>query len=92
MNFDPSVIQAFQSFMQLLQLPQATSATPPSAPTDALAHDMLYTALIGQQPATHNELKAFLTGLRMPCLNGFNFMEVPIIWAIRFKLLLIFCF
>ncbi|KAJ6451543.1 hypothetical protein C8R45DRAFT_1124584, partial [Mycena sanguinolenta] len=43
---------------------------------DALAHDILYTALIGQQPPTHNELKAFLTGLRMPCLNGFNFMEV----------------
>ncbi|KAJ6450648.1 hypothetical protein C8R45DRAFT_1113986 [Mycena sanguinolenta] len=43
---------------------------------NALARDILYTALIGPQPATHDELAAFLAGLRLPCLNGFTFTEV----------------
>ncbi|KAJ7231678.1 hypothetical protein B0H12DRAFT_207248 [Mycena haematopus] len=42
----------------------------------ALGANMLYTALIGTQPATHNEVKAFLVGLQLPCVNGFDFMQV----------------
>ncbi|KAJ6457393.1 hypothetical protein C8R45DRAFT_1110642 [Mycena sanguinolenta] len=43
---------------------------------EALAADMLYTALIGPHPASHSEPKAFFSGFKMPCRNGFDFTEV----------------
>ncbi|KAJ6449939.1 hypothetical protein C8R45DRAFT_1128395 [Mycena sanguinolenta] len=73
-------ITDFQSyFTSFHDLQIASLEMRDQAQHDALTHDILYTALIGQQPPTHNELKAFLTGLHIPCLNGFNFMEVPIL-------------
>ncbi|KAJ7254009.1 hypothetical protein B0H12DRAFT_1017342, partial [Mycena haematopus] len=43
---------------------------------NVLATEMLYVALIGPQPSSHDEIKAFLTGLKLGCVNGFDFMQV----------------
>ncbi|KAF8140970.1 hypothetical protein K438DRAFT_1879028 [Mycena galopus ATCC 62051] len=42
----------------------------------ALGFEMLYTSVIGPQPPTHTELKAFVKGLRSPCANGLDFCDV----------------
>ncbi|KAF8140811.1 hypothetical protein K438DRAFT_1995637 [Mycena galopus ATCC 62051] len=41
-----------------------------------LGLNMIYTCLIGPQPPAHAELMDFLKGLRMPCRNGFDLMQV----------------
>ncbi|KAJ7877934.1 hypothetical protein B0H14DRAFT_2342184, partial [Mycena olivaceomarginata] len=43
---------------------------------NALGPEILYTSLIGPQPPEHTELKAFFTGLQLPCPNGFDFLQV----------------
>ncbi|KAF7367181.1 hypothetical protein MSAN_00978000 [Mycena sanguinolenta] len=43
---------------------------------EAVAVDMLHTALIGPHPPTHTELRAFFFGFRMPTRSGFDFTEV----------------
>ncbi|KAJ7228014.1 hypothetical protein B0H12DRAFT_233568 [Mycena haematopus] len=43
---------------------------------EALASEMLRTALISPHPPSHTELEAFFIGFKMPCRNGFNFTEV----------------
>ncbi|KAF8153591.1 hypothetical protein K438DRAFT_1622759, partial [Mycena galopus ATCC 62051] len=42
----------------------------------ALGFEMLYTLVIGPQPPTYTELKAFVKGLRSPCANGLDFCDV----------------
>ncbi|KAJ7254011.1 hypothetical protein B0H12DRAFT_1017236, partial [Mycena haematopus] len=56
--------------------PVASLQSRNSAQHEALATHMLYTALIGREPASHSELKAFVNGFRMPCSNGFDFAHV----------------
>ncbi|KAJ7613052.1 hypothetical protein FB45DRAFT_842981 [Roridomyces roridus] len=43
-----------------------------------MGKDMLYASIIGPQPPEHDELKAFFTGIRAPCANGFDFMEASL--------------
>ncbi|KAH9918518.1 hypothetical protein B0H21DRAFT_827558 [Amylocystis lapponica] len=43
----------------------------------AYAAKMLYRALIGPASYRHPEWQAFLYGLRLPCCNGFDFLQVP---------------
>ncbi|KAI0362327.1 hypothetical protein OH77DRAFT_1528529 [Trametes cingulata] len=43
----------------------------------AIAVEMLYVSVIGSAPPEHPELRAFLSGFRLPCHNGFTFCEIP---------------
>ncbi|KAJ7853479.1 hypothetical protein B0H14DRAFT_3450163 [Mycena olivaceomarginata] len=78
----PSVAPAAQPAAQL-GAALTNTAPPPRATTytnlaqhQALGPDLLYTALIGSQPPSHSELQAFFLGLKLPCSNGFDFMQV----------------
>ncbi|KAJ7821885.1 hypothetical protein B0H14DRAFT_2371092, partial [Mycena olivaceomarginata] len=64
-------ITPFQSHFAIFHDMQANLAQ-----HQALGPDILYTALIGLQPHSHSELQAFFLGLKLPYLNGFNFMQV----------------
>lgn len=43
---------------------------------DAIAADMLYTAIFGPQPPTHPEYKALFSGMEFYCRSGFTMHEV----------------
>jgi hypothetical protein len=42
----------------------------------ALASEMLYRAIIGPESYNHPEWQAFISGFKLPCRNGFNFLDV----------------
>ncbi|KAJ7825278.1 hypothetical protein B0H14DRAFT_2596655 [Mycena olivaceomarginata] len=67
----------FQSHFAIFHDIQIASlASRDLAQHQALGPDLLYTALIGSQPPSHSELQAFFLGLKLPCSNGFDFMQV----------------
>ncbi|KAJ7748253.1 hypothetical protein B0H14DRAFT_2252150, partial [Mycena olivaceomarginata] len=70
-------ITPFQSHFAIFHDIQIASlASRDLAQHQALGPDLLYTALIGSQPPSHSELQAFFLGLKLPCSNGFDFMQV----------------
>lgn len=56
---------------------QASSvANRDEAEHEAYAAEMLYRAVMGPESYRHPEWQAFLYGLRLPCHNGFDFLQV----------------
>ncbi|KAJ7327455.1 hypothetical protein DFH08DRAFT_816304 [Mycena albidolilacea] len=63
--------------------PIASLASRDLAQHQALGPNLLYTALIGSQPPSHSKLQAFFLGLKLPCSNGFDFMQLCISPVLR---------
>ena len=43
---------------------------------EALAGEMLHRSVVGAEPPSHPELRAFRSGFNLTCRNGFSFPEV----------------